>query len=214
MLWPTLFASKIRICLATVGLAVWAAAWRYVYPAMSLQTSSRSCAMAFAPREPATAKAIRLADAVATIGAHLCSIPDTELVDLSQARGRILAEDLIAMVSLPHWDSAAVDGFALRAPDLLPGRHNGLTMVGEAAAGRPFPGIVGAGQAVRILTGAPLPQGADLVVMQEACRIDVPVLLFKRAPQARRIGVCAVRTSASAHARSLRGGACAHKTLH
>ena len=128
--------------------------------------------MAFALGDPATAKAVRLADAVAAIRAHLGSISDTEMVDLSQARGRVLAEDLITKVSLPHWDSAAVDGFALRAPDLLPGRPNRLTVVGEAAAGRPFPGIVGAGQAVRILTGAPLPQGADLIVMQEVCRTD------------------------------------------
>jgi len=62
--------------------------------------------------------AIRLADAVAAIGAHLC--PILELVDLPEARGRVLAGDLIARVSLPHWDSAAVDGFALRAPDLVP----------------------------------------------------------------------------------------------
>src|SRR6516165_4677881 len=162
----------MRVCLASVHLAIWAAACRYVCPAMSPQTSSRSCAMAFALGDPATAKAIRLADAVAAIRAHLWSILDTELVDLSQARGRVLAEDLIAKVSLPHWDSAAVDGFALRAPDILPGRPNRLTVVGEAAAGRPFPGIVGAGQAVRILTGAPLPQGADLIVMQEVCRTD------------------------------------------
>ena len=100
--------------------------------------------MAFALGDPATAKAVRLADAVAAIRAHLGSISDTEMVDLSQARGRVLAEDLITKVSLPHWDSAAVDGFALRAPDLLPGRPNRLTVVGEAAAGRPFPGIVGA----------------------------------------------------------------------
>jgi molybdopterin molybdotransferase len=127
--------------------------------------------MAFALRDPAV-KAIRLADAVAAIRAHLCPILDTELVDLSEARGRVLAEDLIAKISLPHWDSAAVDGFALRAGDVLPGRANRLTVVGEAAAGHPFTGIVGPGQAVRILTGAPLPEGTDLVVMQEVCRTD------------------------------------------
>ncbi len=135
--------------------------------------------MAFAIRNRATGGGIRLADAVAAIRAHLCPIRDTELVDLSRARGRVLAEDLIARVSLPHWDSAAVDGFALRASDLVPARLNKLTLVGEAAAGHPFGGIIGPRQAVRILTGAPLPMGADLVVMQEACRVDGSCLLVR-----------------------------------
>jgi len=136
--------------------------------------------MAFALRNRAgVASGIRVADAVAAIRAHLCPIRDTELVDLSKAHGRVLAEDLIATVSLPHWDSAAVDGFALRASDLVPGRLNKLMLVGQAAAGHPFGGIVGPGQAVRILTGAPLPQGADLVVMQEVCRVDDTCLLVR-----------------------------------
>ena len=135
--------------------------------------------MAFARLNRPTVRAIQLADAVAAIRAHLCPIRDTELVDLSQARGRVLAEDLIATVSLPHWDSAAVDGFALRASDLLPGRLNRLTVVGEAAAGHPFGGSVERGQAVKILTGAPLPQGADLVVMQEVCRVGGTCLLVQ-----------------------------------
>jgi len=128
--------------------------------------------MTLARRDPGNAKAIRLADAVAAIRAHLCAILDTELVDLSEARGRVLAGDLVAKVSLPHWDNAAADGFAWRGPDLPLGRPNRLTMVGEAAAGHPFGGIVGLGQAVRIRTGAPHPEGADLVVMQEVCRVD------------------------------------------
>jgi molybdopterin biosynthesis enzyme len=97
--------------------------------------------MAFALRDPAV-KAIRLADAVAAIRAHLCPILDTELVDLSEARGRVLAEDLIAKISLPHWDSAAVDGFALRAGDVLPGRADRLTVVGEAQLDIPSPELL------------------------------------------------------------------------
>jgi molybdopterin molybdotransferase len=146
---------------------------------MPLEINERNLTMAFAIRNRATGGGIRLADAVAAIRAHLCPIRDTELVDLSQARGRVLAEDLIARVSLPHWDSAAVDGFALRASDLVPARLNKLTLVGEAAAGHPFGGIIGPRQAVRILTGAPLPMGADLVVMQEACRVDGSCLLVR-----------------------------------
>src|SRR5215831_21188179 len=72
-------------------------ACRYVRPATPPQTSSRNYAMAFALLDPATVKAIRLADAVAAIRAHLCPILDTELVDLAEARGRILAEGLIGV---------------------------------------------------------------------------------------------------------------------
>ena len=128
--------------------------------------------MDLAVRGDARVEAIRLADALAAIRTQLWPILDTEGVDISGARGRVLATDLVAKVNLPHWDSAAVDGFAVRGPDLVPDRINRLTVIGEAAAGHPFAGDLGPGQAVRILTGAPLPRGADVVVMQEVCRVN------------------------------------------
>lgn len=86
-----------------------------------------------------------------------------EMVPLPQALGRVLAEDVPARLAHPPVDVSAMDGYAVRAAD-LPAT---LTVTGESAAGRPFPGVVGPGQAVRIFTGAPLPAGADGVVMQE-----------------------------------------------
>jgi molybdopterin molybdotransferase len=121
---------------------------------------------------------MRLCDALAGIRAQLPPMLDCETIALSAARGRVLAEDLTAAVDLPHWDSAAVDGFAVRGSDLASGGTK-LRVVGEAAAGHPFRGSAGPGEAVRILTGAELPQGMDLVVMQEVCRLDGAFVLIE-----------------------------------
>lgn len=86
-----------------------------------------------------------------------------EAVGLADAAGRALAEDVVAAGELPPFPTSAVDGYALRAGDA--GRR--LDVIGESAAGRPFSGEVGPGQAARILTGAVLPAGADTVVMVE-----------------------------------------------
>jgi len=135
--------------------------------------------MNFAVRGDIKREAIRLADALAAIRTQLSPILDTEAVDLSGARGRVLATDLVAKVNLPHWDSAAVDGFSVRSADLVIGQINSFRLIGVAAAGRPFDGNLGPGQAVRILTGARLPRGADVVVMQEVCRVDGADLLVE-----------------------------------
>ena len=88
---------------------------------------------------------------------------------LIQCGGRILAENLQAGQDLPPFSRATMDGFAIRSED-----QNGLsdfpmlfTVVGESAAGKPSPVVVGPGQAVRIFTGASIPEGADAVVMVE-----------------------------------------------
>src|SRR6266446_6504344 len=79
------------------------------------------------------------------------------------AAGRVLAESIAADRDYPPFDRSARDGFAVRAAD-LPGE---LRVIGEVRAGEVFTGAVGAGEAVEIMTGAPLPQGADAVVMIE-----------------------------------------------
>jgi molybdopterin molybdotransferase len=89
--------------------------------------------------------------------------PAAERVPLSEAHGRVLAEDLRADRDYPPFDRSARDGYAVRAAD-LPGR---LRVIGEAKAGAPFPGFVGPGECVEIMTGAPLPAGADAVIMVE-----------------------------------------------
>ena len=88
---------------------------------------------------------------------------DAETVTLERAHGRILAADLDAHLSQPPFAASAMDGYAIRWDD-MPGPW---PIVGEAAAGRRFAGRVGAGEAVRIFTGAPVPDGADTIVVQE-----------------------------------------------
>lgn len=93
----------------------------------------------------------------------LAPVPQPEDVDLSDALGRVLLRDAVSRMTQPPFDAAAMDGYALRRAD-LPGL---LQVVGEAAAGRGWDGALAPGQALRIFTGAPVPAGADLVVMQE-----------------------------------------------
>lgn len=91
-----------------------------------------------------------------------------ELVPLPQAVDRVLAEDQAARVDHPPADVSAMDGYALRFADC----GAPLAVIGQSAAGHPYAGTVGPGQAVRIFTGAPIPAGADLVVMQEEAERD------------------------------------------
>ena len=95
-------------------------------------------------------------------------IVPAEMVGVAEAAGRVLAEDLAARVTQPPAAVSAMDGWAVRGADLdsLPAT---LARIGEAPAGRPFAGTVGPGQAVRIFTGAVLPDGTDTVVLQEDC---------------------------------------------
>ena len=89
--------------------------------------------------------------------------PPVEEVALDAAAGRVLAVDVAADRDSPALDRSARDGFAVRAAD-LPGD---LEVIGEVRAGQRFAGAVGPGQAVEIMTGAPVPEGADAVVMVE-----------------------------------------------
>jgi molybdopterin molybdotransferase len=96
---------------------------------------------------------------------------ETETVPLAEAAGRTLAADLAARLDLPPSTVSAMDGYAVRRADLDAGTRS-LTVVGEAAAGRGFDGRLGASEAVRIFTGAALPDGTDAVVMQEDVTLD------------------------------------------
>ena len=96
---------------------------------------------------------------------------ETEIVPLAEGRGRTLADDLAARRTQPPSAVSAMDGYALRAADIAQVPAS-LRLVGESAAGRGFAGKVGAGEAARIFTGAPVPAGADVVVIQENTRRD------------------------------------------
>jgi molybdopterin molybdotransferase len=91
------------------------------------------------------------------------SLPPTEQLPVLEAAGRVLAEEITADRDYPPFPRSARDGFAVRAAD-VPGE---LRIIGEVRAGDVYPGMVTAGEAVEIMTGAPLPEGADAVVMVE-----------------------------------------------
>ncbi len=88
-----------------------------------------------------------------------------EMVGLAQAHGRVLAKPVLARLTMPPADVSAMDGYAVRAADAQPGAR--LSLIGEAPAGHPFAGQMGAGEAVRIFTGSVIPAGADAVLIQE-----------------------------------------------
>jgi molybdopterin molybdotransferase len=104
-------------------------------------------------------------DAIAVILDEAAALPH-EMVPVADALGRFLAEPVTAPFDLPPFTNSAMDGYAIRAAD-TPGR---LRVVGESAAGTPFAGRVGAGEAAAISTGAVLPEGADAIAQIEIVR--------------------------------------------
>jgi molybdopterin molybdotransferase len=111
---------------------------------------------------------------------------EVERVTLDQATGRVLAEDLAARLTQPPFDASAMDGYAVRAEDVaaLPAT---LRLVGQSAAGAGFKGSVRRGEAVRIFTGAPVPDGADTIVIQENADEASGVVTVKDAAGGRHI---------------------------
>ncbi len=94
----------------------------------------------------------------------------TEEVPLAEAAGRVLARDVVAARAQPPFAASAMDGYALRSADVATGAR--LRVIGVSAAGGRFAGRVGPGEAVRIFTGAPVPEGADRVLIQEDADIE------------------------------------------
>ncbi|MDX8460098.1 molybdopterin molybdotransferase MoeA [Mesorhizobium humile] len=92
-----------------------------------------------------------------------------ESIPLAEAAGRVLAEPVVALRTQPPFNASAMDGYAVRFADVASAPAE-LEVMGMAPAGRGFSGTVGKGQAVRIFTGAPLPEGADTIVIQENVR--------------------------------------------
>ena len=90
---------------------------------------------------------------------------DTETVPLARAHGRVLAAPVVARMTQPPFSASAMDGYAIDAAEAIPGKT--LTVIGESAAGHRFEHPVGKGEAVRIFTGAPIPEGAGRVIIQE-----------------------------------------------
>lgn len=106
------------------------------------------------------------------IGERVTPVVETERVALKDARGRVLASDLIAPIDLPPFDNSAVDGYAVRHADIGAEHETPLAVVDRLTAGRAAVREIDAGEAIRIFTGAPMPAAADTVFMQEDVRVD------------------------------------------
>jgi molybdopterin molybdotransferase len=105
-----------------------------------------------------------------------------EIVGLHAGLGRALAEDVASRTDHPPADVSAMDGYALRAADVADKPEARLRLIGRAAAGAAFPGRLAAGEAVRIFTGAQLPDGADSIVIQERAQERDGTVLVEGAP--------------------------------
>ncbi len=110
--------------------------------------------------------------ALRLIDQRLSPVVDHESVPLVAAAGRILARDIVASIDVPPHANSAVDGYALAHADLAAEADTVLPIAGRAAAGHPFGRPVGPGEAIRIFTGAAMPDGADTVMMQEDCTVE------------------------------------------
>jgi molybdopterin molybdotransferase len=117
----------------------------------------------------------------------------TELVPLSEAASRVLAQAVEAREPVPPFDRAAMDGYAVRGEETFgadPYSPVEFLCLGDARPGRAFSGTVGPGQAVQIATGAPIPAGADTVVKAESTRTDGrTVSVFEPTPPGRHVGL-------------------------
>src|SRR3954452_18082957 len=111
-------------------------------------------------------------EAVAIIAARLTPVEDTETVDLEHADGRVLAADISAPLPLPPFTNSAVDGYAVRSGDLSGDTEQTFPLAAPIQAGASAKGPIKPGHAVRIFTGAPMPEGPDTVFMQEDVRLD------------------------------------------
>jgi len=118
----------------------------------------------------------RILDAVAPL--------EVEEIPILEALGRVLAEDVRAEANVPPHDNSAMDGYAVRISDLesSPDGHPRLRVIGELPAGQVWPGEVGAGEALRIMTGAPVPVGADSVVRFEDTQSDGQWVVIQKIP--------------------------------
>lgn len=111
--------------------------------------------------------ALTVAQARERLRAEVAPVGTIERLALRAALGRVLAEDVRSPIDVPSHTNSAVDGYALRAEDLPRAGQATLRCIGTALAGRPLEAPIGRGECARVMTGAPLPPGADTVIMQE-----------------------------------------------
>ena len=150
---------------------------------MSL-TEAISCLSDYDPRALPVSRVREIVDRV------VAPVEAVERVAIRSALDRILAEDLVSPIDVPSHDNSAMDGYAVRAADLAADAPPRLRVAGTALAGAPFTGRAGPGEAVRVMTGAVMPDGFDTVVIQEVVRVEgdqVEIPAGQQAGQNRRL---------------------------
>lgn len=127
---------------------------------------------------------ISVAEALALIRQQLTPLDSAEQIEVGHALGRVLAKPLNSPIAVPAFDNSAMDGYALRHEDINAEAGTRLRIIGTSYAGTPFMGRVGVNEAVRIMTGAKVPEGADSVVMQEHVEVEGDLLTLAGAVRA------------------------------
>ncbi|OGD58065.1 hypothetical protein A3K78_00385 [Candidatus Bathyarchaeota archaeon RBG_13_52_12] len=121
-------------------------------------------------------------DAVHIIDENIKRITRVEEVPIEEASGRVLAEDVVAGFNVPPFDRSSMDGYAVKAKDTLgaSSKHLTLKLIGTRHAGEVFEGFIGDGECMEIATGAPVPKGADAVVMVEYTKLSDNMVEIQR----------------------------------
>jgi molybdopterin molybdotransferase len=117
-------------------------------------------------------EALTYGDALEQILAEAPPVTGAETLAVRSALGRVLRADIVSRIDVPSHTNSAMDGYALNGSELAGNGETRVNVIGTAAAGRPFTGDVGAGECVRIMTGAPMPANTDTVVIQEQVTRD------------------------------------------
>ena len=120
---------------------------------------------------------MRIADMERLIVERVSPVIEREDIALNGAVGRVLAADVVSGVNVPPFDNSAVDGFAVRSEDLNASGETRLNIIERVTAGASPARKLGKGEATRIFTGAPVPEGADTVFMQEDTRVEAGVVI-------------------------------------
>ncbi len=128
---------------------------------------------------PTADQLLSVEQALQRIRESLSPIADKEACNLKDSWHRIIAEPVISPLNVPPYANSAMDGYAIKASDLPQTDSVSLQIVGESFAGTPFEGAVGPGEAVRIMTGAMIPQGTDTVIMQEKVERDGDIITLQ-----------------------------------
>ncbi len=138
-------------------------------PTLSTLATDPSCMDDYDPN------AMSVDQARAFIAQFLQPVTETEILPIRESLGRVLATDIVSPANVPNHNNSAMDGFAFKHSDGI----KIIKVIGTAFAGKPFEGIVKAGECVKIMTGAVIPQGTDTVIMQEktATKSDCITLL-------------------------------------